>query len=83
MSANGGHFTIDVVMYGLAPERSCCATCIQLSRSSECAEAGHAAMRAARTIHAEPTTTSMSSAAGGTNPLHRARAAVAVRMRGI
>src|SRR4051812_21550389 len=82
-SANGGHFTIDVVTYGFAPWRSWCATCIQLSGSSECADSGHTAISSPRTSHAEPSTRNRSIAAGGKNLLHRAPAADAECMRGI
>src|SRR5437764_6179564 len=63
--ANGGHFTIVVVTYGLAPCRSCAATVIQLVRSSECAERGHVAITAARTSQEQPITTSRSLTGSG------------------
>src|SRR5712691_1892452 len=59
-SANGGHLIIDVVTYGFAPLLSSCATLIQLSRSSECAERGHAAITAPRPTQAQPRMTSKS-----------------------
>src|SRR5438445_3794135 len=56
-----------VVTYGFAPRLSCWATLIQLSRSSECADRGHVAMTAARTSQEQPSTTSRSRAAGGSD----------------
>src|SRR5437870_2398284 len=72
--ANGGHFTIVVVTYGLAPCRSCAATVIQLVRSSECAERGHVAITAARTSQEQPSTTSRSLAGSGGERLRHAPA---------
>src|SRR6266849_8591759 len=66
-SANGGHLTMVVVTYGFAPRLSCWATVSQLSRSSECADRGHVAMTAARTSQEQPSTTSRSRAAGGSD----------------
>ena len=72
--ANGGHFTIVVVTYGFAPCRSWAATVIQLVRSSECAEAGHVAITAARTAQEQPSRTSRSLAGNGSERFRRAAA---------